>query len=1485
MALATGGTEITTTVNGVDYRIHTFTSSGTFTVIEGGQFEYLIVAGGGGAPVSGDGNAGIAGGGGGGVLTGNVIFNTGSTIAITVGAGGNNSSGSNSSILNLPVAIGGGRGGVFVQVGFSGGSGGGGGGRLSTAGGAGTAGQGFNGGAARPNNVGGASAGGGGGGAGGPGGAGIPARGGDGGPGLQSSFTGVIRFYAGGGGGMANGTGGTGGSGVGGNGVSSGGSGTFATGGAGSINTGGGGGGGNAGSTGGSGVVIIRYVFVEPIFEPEVVTVSGGEGGAGGPFAAGGGGAAGYTPASLSGPQDNLRNYDVLAITANGDNTAQNNAFLDSSTNNFAITRNGNATQGSFSPFSSSGWSAYFDGTTSFLSIASGNIVNFGTADFTAEAWINLNVIDTSIDTIIGNYNNGSNGGLGWYINRGTNGGIQVYSGNSLIVNANSAVVATIWNHIAICRSSGTTRIFVNGSVVASAADSSNYGIDNAATGIGGTPPGGGASAYIPGYISNVRVVKGTAVYTANFTPPTAPLQPIAGTSLLTCQDNRFVDRSANNFAITRFGDTRVMTFSPFLPTTQYSTVAHSGSAYFDGSGDFLTVPANAAFQFPGDFTLETWIYWTGFLTNTGAVVYATGGSGASDQMFVGTGGALFIWNLSGGNVPVNQWTHIASSRSGSTLSNYINGVRVATASNSTTLGSSSAIAYVGIRGGTDHPWQGWISQLRIVKGTALYDPTQTTITVPTTPLTAVSGTSFLLNFANAAVVDASGKNNIETLNGAQISTSVTKHGSGSVFFDGVDDRLVILNNPNLILAGGPWTVECWVYFTGNYSNFRAIFSKRTGVSASSSYQGYIQQTTGLLSFYNGTQYASTAQVTANQWHHCAWVYTGTNIEIYFNGVRVLNTAVTITEVNEPVRVGSLDGNTEAYMGYIDDFRITKGVARYSAAATFTPPDEIYLPPPTSKLGAGAGGDALQAGENNTQGGGAGGGSSSTVGGGGGGVGITGIIAGNVDRSNAATGGVKTTYTDAESVEYIVHTFNSSGTFTSDIGLNVDYIIGAGGGGGGFNAGAGGGAGGLIISNATITAQTHVITVGAGGAGRTTDVGTGDQGTDSSAFGTTAIGGGGGKSSAGSGQSGGSGGGGSATGIGGDGVLGQGNKGGDGNGQDGASRSGAGGGGAGAVGQNTPNAGQGGAGGAGLASSISGASVTYAGGGGGSPHSGSGGAGGSGGGGAGGTGGVSNGTAGTTNTGGGGGAGGGYSFSGANGGSGVVVIRYTRFDLGQNVASGGAVGQSGAGSNDGQLGVNGNGGLYGGGGGGTTNSTVDTLVGNGAGGAMKIIWPAVRQYPFPDNFPSTVTNALTSPLLRTILSIDTPEQKIPMITTTVPVTESLTWVDNLNSVYEIDTVVEYEPKFSVNPQKPIPLSPFVSTAELQILVTEIDHELMLITEDPTNLATWDNPTRYEKIERVTLENDPRRITVRLLNFVIGVTGEGALVPTQIQTWF
>ena len=251
---ATGGT----VSNIAGYRVHTFTSSGTFQVTSGsGEVEYLVVAGGGG----GGSSYGGGGAGAGGYRTGTGYpVTAGNTYTITVGAGGaagatavSSSPGSNSVFASITSA-GGGYGGYYWsgggQGGASGGSGGGGGGFARAEGGGASGGlgntpstspsQGNNGAAGGPQ-------GGGGGGAGQAG-----ALNGTGGNGSASSITGTSVTRAGGGGGGGDPGGASGGTG---------GGGAYRT--AGTVNTGGGGGGGGfnqiPGGAGGSGIVIVRY--------------------------------------------------------------------------------------------------------------------------------------------------------------------------------------------------------------------------------------------------------------------------------------------------------------------------------------------------------------------------------------------------------------------------------------------------------------------------------------------------------------------------------------------------------------------------------------------------------------------------------------------------------------------------------------------------------------------------------------------------------------------------------------------------------------------------------------------------------------------------------------------------------------------------------------------------------------------------------------------------------------------------------------------------------------------------------------------------------------------------------------------------------------------------------------------------------------------------------------------------------------------------
>jgi hypothetical protein len=283
-AYANGGTVTTITQNGVNYRVHTFTSSGTLSVTQSGDVEVLMVAGGGGGGSAANSFWETGGGGGAGGLIHKTGFrvddNTNYTVTIGAGGGGGlnqtnttpsnrSGDGSNTTFSTLTAVGGGGGGGAYYSANI-GGSGGGADSYLYQPGANGTQFQGYAGGAGNGQSsslLGAAGGGGGAGGIGQNGQSGSPYKGGDGGIGQSFTFTGnTPTYYAGGGGGKTaingSGPGGSGGSGGGGNGGAAGG---VVLGDSGAPNTGGGGGGGLSTSTptgsGGSGVVMIRYII------------------------------------------------------------------------------------------------------------------------------------------------------------------------------------------------------------------------------------------------------------------------------------------------------------------------------------------------------------------------------------------------------------------------------------------------------------------------------------------------------------------------------------------------------------------------------------------------------------------------------------------------------------------------------------------------------------------------------------------------------------------------------------------------------------------------------------------------------------------------------------------------------------------------------------------------------------------------------------------------------------------------------------------------------------------------------------------------------------------------------------------------------------------------------------------------------------------------------------------------------------------------
>jgi hypothetical protein len=639
----------------------------------------------------------------------------------------------------------------------------------------------------------------------------------------------------------------------------------------------------------------------------------------------------------------------LTAITNTALLTCQSNRFRNSSANNLLLTPVGTPQVSTAIPFTSptsasvnTGYSVYFNGTTDYLQAAHNTALDLSSGDFTVECWAYVMAVSNGLYLINKSGISGIRVGAftiqyvsassAWAFVTSNSG--TATSGQFFTFGSGSNVLNT-WIHFAVTRIGTTITTYLNGVAVTAATQTSAI-IDSGNPLVIGSQRDG--NPYFNGYVSNFRIIKGTGIYTTGFTPSTIPLTAITGTTFLSCQGSQIVDASTNTFTITTFGLPKLIDNNyPFTQTTTTVTdLITFGSAYFDGTGDYLQFPTGSTiFTFgTDDFTVECWIYFRTLPatynhimgTSTGANGFGFG-IGGSSKMYITTSQA----GAESPNTVIypNTWYHLAWTRQSGTVKMWLNGYlehTVAFATNITeTLGTIGAVT------GGGYPTNAHISNVRVTKNIALYTATSAIIYQP---LTITTGTQLLTlqntgGINNYGIIDNGPFGHILTPSSPipQGSVSPFSQVGNSIFFTTNGADYLIYADPTVGNTTADSTIECWVYMTQNPSTRSWICSSAGGAV----YGIAITPTTYNIQIWFGTYttniFQTTNSIGLNAWYHIAVThqYSTGQIIVYINGQADPTTASGYTTMGggSALNIGRYSAANQNFWGFISNFRIS----------------------------------------------------------------------------------------------------------------------------------------------------------------------------------------------------------------------------------------------------------------------------------------------------------------------------------------------------------------------------------------------------------------------------------------------------------------------------------------------------------------------------------------------------------------------------------
>jgi alpha-tubulin suppressor-like RCC1 family protein len=541
------------------------------------------------------------------------------------------------------------------------------------------------------------------------------------------------------------------------------------------------------------------------------------------------------------------------------------------------------------------GYTTLYTSTSTYLTFPG---ITVGTNAYTAELWFYLTDGTFPAQRGLIGPSTRVNNAFNLRLNTATTINVDSYVSSAQTFTVPTMLANTWYHFVAVRNASNVTTVFLNGVRSSTGAVTLSNNYSGAFNQLGGILDAG--PIFLPGYISNFRMVIGTAVYDPTLTTltvPTAPLTAVAGTVLLTSQNATLIDNSTNNSTITNNGGVSITPFSPFAGSGLYSALV-AGANYsvaLDTGNNLYTWGLGTSGQI-GDSTAVTKSLVTKIGTLIATVEYSPVqvgndswsqvSAGASHTVGIKLDNTVYAWGLNssgqlGDNTVVSRSSPVQVGTISSTLTNAnAYSLRFNGTSQYLTTSAQTSSTYFGTGDFTIETW----------------------VNLTSTP-TKVSGGTF------------------------------------SLPFDGTTGQYLVTSalNSSSYLGSGDFTIEAWIYLSSTPAQNATIIC---GGSLLTDWQ--ISWATNGFGFLpdGSTRLVNTqgiAAISNSTWYHVAFTKASGTMYSFLDGTRIATGASETGNYTGTVgmQIGANRGNNVGFPGYISNLRIVKGQSLFSGS--FTP--------------------------------------------------------------------------------------------------------------------------------------------------------------------------------------------------------------------------------------------------------------------------------------------------------------------------------------------------------------------------------------------------------------------------------------------------------------------------------------------------------------------------------------------------------------------